>query len=109
MENFILDPENDSVYPWRSSFPSSFYGCLYLISQKVAEELSCRHAIHNMLSENLLVGVTSMHQKAGWMIKVLAGDPYEFRKAMKRIGNSPAKQSVDCLQIFVDIKQMHKF
>tara|TARA_B100002019_G_C20884094_1_gene410158 strand:- start:334 stop:504 length:171 start_codon:yes stop_codon:yes gene_type:complete len=38
-----------------------------------------------MLSENLLVGVTSMHQKAGWMIKVLAGDPYEFRKAMKRI------------------------
>ena len=85
MENFILDPENDSVYPWRSSFPSPFYGCLYLISQKVAEELSCRHAIHNMLSENLLIGVTSMHQKAGWMIKVLAGDPYEFRKAMKRI------------------------
>jgi hypothetical protein len=42
-------------------------------------------AIHNMQSENLLVGVTSMHRKAGWIITVLAGDPYEFRKAMKRI------------------------
>ena len=85
LENFILDPQNDSVYPWQNSFPSPFYSCLYLTSSKVAGELPCRDAIHNMQSENLLVGVTSMHRKAGWVIKVLAGDPYEFRKAMKKI------------------------
>ena len=85
LENFILDPQNDSVYPWQNSFSSPFYGCLYLTSSKVAGELPCRDSIHNMQSENLLVGVTSMHRKAGWIIKVLAGDPYEFRKAMKRI------------------------
>ena len=38
-----------------------------------------------MMTENLMVGVTSMHRKAGWVIKVLAGDPYEYRKAMKVI------------------------
>jgi len=38
-----------------------------------------------MMSENLLIGVTSMHRKAGWIVKVLAGDPYEFRKVMKQI------------------------
>ncbi|MEC8421177.1 MAG: urease accessory protein UreD [Verrucomicrobiota bacterium] len=85
LENFTLDPQNNSVYPWQNSFPSPFYGCLYFTSPKVAEELPCRHAIHGMLSENLLVGVTSMHRKAGWIIKVLAGDPYDFRKAMNQV------------------------
>ena len=85
LENFTLDPQNNSVYPWQNSFPSPFYGCLYLTSPKVAEELPCRHAIHSMLSGNLLVGVTSMHRKAGWIIKVLAGDPYDFRKAMNQV------------------------
>ena len=85
LENFILDPKSDSVYPWQNSFPSPFYGCLYLSSSIVSVELPCRDAIHKMQSENLLVGVTSMHRNAGWVIKVLAGDPYEFRKAMNRI------------------------
>ncbi|MAL86625.1 MAG: hypothetical protein CMI23_09770, partial [Opitutae bacterium] len=85
LENFILDPKSDSVYPWQNSFPSPFYGCLYLSSSIVSVDLPCRDAIHKMQSENLLVGVTSMHRNAGWVIKVLAGDPYEFRKAMNRI------------------------
>ena len=69
LENFILDPQNDSVYPWRNSFPSPFYGCIYLASPKVAEVLPCRQAIHNMMNECLIVGVTSMHRNAGWIIK----------------------------------------
>ena len=85
LENFTLDPQNNSVYPWQNAFPSPFYGCLYFTSPKVAEELPCRHAIHGMLSENLLVGVTSMNRNTGWIIKVLAGDPYEFRKAMNQV------------------------
>ncbi len=85
MENFILEPKNHSVDSWRNSFESPFYGCLYLTSPKVAEELPCRFKIHDMMSENLLIGVTSMHRKAGWIVKVLAGDPYEFRKVMKQI------------------------
>ena len=85
LENFILDPQNESVYPWRNSFESPFYGCIYLASPKVAEVLPCRQAIHDMMNECLIVGVTSMHRNAGWIIKVLAGDPYGFRKAMKEI------------------------
>ena len=50
LENFILDPENDTVYPWQNSFPLPLYGCLYLASTKVAGSLPCRDAIHNMQS-----------------------------------------------------------
>ena len=110
LENFTLDPQNNSVYPWQNSFPSPFYGCLYLISPKVsAEELPCRHAIHDMMTENLLVGVTSMHRKAGWIIKVLAGDPYEFRNAMKELGNFYMKQLDDSPQSFEGISAMTNF
>jgi hypothetical protein len=40
-----------------------------------------------MKTENLLTGSSSLYHKAGWMIKVLAGDPYEFKRAMKEIRN----------------------
>ena len=85
LESFTLEPENESVNPWRKSFPTPFYGCFYLVSPKVSNELPCRQKIHEIKSENLLVGSTSMHHQAGWMVKVLAGDPYEFRKAMREI------------------------
>ena len=85
LESFTLEPENESVNPWRKSFPTPFYGCFYLVSPKVSNELPCRQKIHDMKNENLLVGSTSMHHQAGWVVKVLAGDPYEFRKAMREI------------------------
>ena len=85
LESFTLEPENESVNPWRNSFPTPFYGCFYLVSQKVSNELPGRQEIHEMKNENLIVGSTAMHHKAGWMVKVLAGDPYEFRKAMRGI------------------------
>jgi urease accessory protein len=85
LESFTLEPENESVNPWRNSFPTPFYGCFYLVSQKVTNELPGRQKIHEMKTENLIVGSSAMHHKAGWMVKVLAGDPYEFRKAMRGI------------------------
>jgi urease accessory protein len=85
LENFDLTPEDNSIDPWRNSFPSPFYGCMYLISPKVSSELPCRDSIHGLMNDRLLVGATSMHRKAGWTIKVLAGDPFEFRKTMKEI------------------------
>ena len=85
LESFTLKPENESVTPWRNSFLTPFYGCFYLVSPKVSDELPCRQKIHDMTSESLLVGSTSMHRKAGWVVKVLAGDPYQFRKAMDEI------------------------
>ncbi|OUU36308.1 MAG: hypothetical protein CBC16_10270 [Verrucomicrobia bacterium TMED56] len=87
LESFTLEPENESVNPWRNSFPTPFYGCLYLVSPKVSNELPCRQEIHDMKNGNLIVGCTSMHHQAGWIVKVLAGDPYEFRKAIKEIRN----------------------
>ena len=85
LESFTLEPGKGTVYPWRKSFPTPFYGCFYLVSQKVSNELPGRQEIHEMKNENLIVGSTAMHHKAGWMVKVLAGDPYEFRKAMRGI------------------------
>ena len=85
LESFILEPENESINPWKNSFRTPFYGCFYLLSPKLSDELSCRKEIHDLKNDSLLVGSTSMHRKAGWVIKVLAGDPYEFRKAMKLI------------------------
>jgi len=85
LESFILDPGNESVLPWKNSFPTPYYGSFYLISPKPREHLPCRERIHGMMSPSLLTGVTSLHRKAGWMVKVLAGDPYEFKRAMKEI------------------------
>lgn len=85
LESFILEPENESINPWKNSFQTPFYGCFYLLSPKVSDELPCRQEIHDLKNDSLLVGSTSMHRKAGWVIKVLAGDPYEFRKVMKLI------------------------
>jgi urease accessory protein len=85
LESFTLEPGNDSVNPWRNSFLTPFYGCFYLVSPRVSGELTCRQKIHDMTTENLLVGSTSMHNKGGWIVKVLAGDPYQFRKAMHKI------------------------
>ena len=84
-ESFVLDPENESVLPWKNSFSTPFYGSFYLISPKLREHLPCREKIHGMISPNLLTGATSLHRKAGWMVKVLAGDPYEFKRAMREI------------------------
>jgi len=85
LESFTLEPENESVNPWRKSFPTPFYGCFYLVSAKVSDGLPGRQEIHEMKNANLIIGSTAMHQKAGWMVKVLSGDPYKFRKAMKEI------------------------
>ena len=109
MENFILEPQNQSVDSWRNSFESPFYGCLYLTSPKVADELPCRFKIHDMMSENLLVGVTSMHRKAGWIVKVLAGDPYEFRKVMKQIRGFYMGQLVEFPRILEGINEINKY
>ncbi|MBP52766.1 MAG: hypothetical protein CMI27_06430 [Opitutae bacterium] len=84
-ESFTLDPENESILPWKNSFPTPYYGSFYLISKKLKEDLPCREMIHRMNSENLLTGATSLHRSAGWMVKVLAGDPFEFKRAMKEI------------------------
>ncbi len=85
LESFVLDPDNESVLPWQNSFPTPYYGSFYLISPKLREHLPCRERIHEMKSPNLLTGATSLHRRAGWMVKVLAGDPYEFKRAMKEI------------------------
>ena len=84
-ESFILDPENETILPWKNSFPTPYYGSFYLISKKLKEDLPCREMIHRMNSQNLLAGATSLHRSAGWMVKVLAGDPFEFNRAMKEI------------------------
>jgi len=84
-ESFVLDPENESVLPWKNSFSTPYYGSFYLISPKLKEHLPCREKIHRLISPNLLTGSTSLHRKAGWMVKILAGDPYEFKRAMKEI------------------------
>ena len=85
LESFVLDPENESVLPWKNSFSTPYYGSFYLISPKLKEHLPCREKIHGLISPNLLTGTTSLHRKAGWMVKILAGDPYEFKRAMKEI------------------------
>ena len=85
LESFVLDPENESVLPWKNSFSTPYYGSFYLISSKLKEHLPCREKIHGLISPSLLTGTTSLHRKAGWMVKILAGDPYEFKRAMKEI------------------------
>ena len=85
LESFVLDPGNESVLPWKNSFSTPYYGSFYLISPKLKEHLPCREKIHRLISPNLLTGTTSLHRKAGWMVKILAGDPYEFKRAMKEI------------------------
>ena len=83
LESFVLDPKNESVLAWKNSFSTPYYGSFYLISPKLKEHLPCREKIHGLISPNLLTGTTSLHRKAGWMVKILAGNPYEFKRAMK--------------------------
>jgi urease accessory protein len=83
LESFSLDPSNDSVHAWRNSFLSPFYGCFYVLSSKLIKDLPNRQRIHELKSSNLLVGTSKIHGSAGWVVKILAGDPFEFSKAMK--------------------------
>ena len=85
LESFVLDPKNESVLAWKNSFSTPYYSSFYLISPKLKEHLPCREKVHGLISPNLLTGTTSLHGKAGWMVKILAGDPYEFKRAMKEI------------------------
>ena len=85
LESFVLKPRNESVLPWKNSFPTPYYASFYLLSPKLKEHLPSRDRIHGMTGPNLLAGVTSLHRKAGWLVKVLAGDPYEFKRAMTEI------------------------
>lgn len=85
LESFVLDPKNESVLAWKNSFSTPYYGSFYLISPKLKEHLPCREKVHGLISPNLLTGTTSLHGKAGWMVKILAGDPYEFKRAIKEI------------------------
>ena len=87
LESFSLEPDNESVFAWKNSFSTPYYGSLYLVSPKLSDHLPCRDKIQSMKTENLLTGSSSLHRSAGWMIKVLAGDPYEFKRAMKEIRN----------------------
>jgi len=84
-ESFSLEPENDSIHAWKHSFPTPFYGCLYLISPKVEDHLPSHQAIHDLKNKQLLIGTSQMHRKVGWIVKVLAGDAIEFRRAMKTV------------------------
>ncbi len=85
LESFVLEPDNESVMPWKHSFPTPYYGCFYALSPKLADLLPCRERIHEMSSPNLLAGASSIHRRAGWVVKVLAGDPYSYKRAMKEI------------------------
>ncbi len=87
LESFSLEPDNESVFAWKNSFSTPFYGSLYLVSPKLSDHLPCRDKIQSMKTENLLTGSSSLYRNAGWMIKVLAGNPYEFKRAMKEIRN----------------------
>ena len=73
-----MDPQNESVYPGK--ILSNLHSMVVYLASAKWLMLPCRQAIHDMMNECLIVGVTSMHRNAGWIIKVLAGDPYGFRK-----------------------------
>ena len=83
LESFVLEPDNESVMPWKHSFPTPYYGCFYALSPKLADLLPCRERIHEMSSPNLLAGASSIHRRAGWVVKVLAGDPYSYKRAIE--------------------------
>lgn len=84
-ESYVLDPENETVRPWKTSFPTPYYASFYLLSKKVSQHLPCRERIQDMKTQSLLTGATSLHRRAGWLIKVLAGDPYEFNRVVEEI------------------------
>ena len=109
LESFVLDPENDSVLPWKNSFSTPFYGAFYLISPKLKEHLPCREKIHAMKSQSLLTGATSLHRRAGWVVKVLAGDPYEFKRAMREIRKLLHSAIGRTQPIFEDFEPMNSF
>ena len=62
-EAFNLEPDNESVLPWKNSFSTPYYGCFYLISKKHREQLPCRDRIQSMKSKNLLTGSSSLHHR----------------------------------------------
>ena len=53
LESFTLEPENESVTPWRNSFPYSlFTGAFTWCLPKVSGELPCRQEIHDMTNRS---------------------------------------------------------
>jgi hypothetical protein len=48
----------------------------------VEDDLPGRELLHDLGSDNLLIGTTRLH-RSGWMIKLLAADAITLRKAME--------------------------
>ena len=50
-ESFTLSPDNESILPWQKSFPTPYYGSVYLISKKLREHFPSRERIHGMIAQ----------------------------------------------------------
>lgn len=81
LERFRVRSDAPDSAPWRSAFPTPYYAAFHLFSPKLEEQLSCRRAIHDLQSENLLAGATRLHH-GGWTVKLLAADSVTLRQAI---------------------------
>ena len=80
-EYYSLRPDDSSVGPWKNAFPEPVYAAFYCFSPKLTNALPCRENLHELASEDLLVGATRLHRN-GWTVKLLAADLITLRKAI---------------------------
>jgi len=83
-EYYSLRPDDSSVGPWKNAFPEPVYAAFYCFSPKLRNEFPCRETLHELASDDLLVGATRLYRN-GWTVKLLAADSVTLRKAIDSI------------------------
>jgi urease accessory protein len=83
-ERFQLSNRDESLAALKLAFPSAYYASLIVIAQRLDQKSSCWSAIHELKTDDLIVGCTRLNA-AGSVIKIIARDSIVMRRSISKI------------------------
>ena len=83
-ERFVLQPSDESTAALRRPFPTGYYASCYVISRQVPPEHEVWRAIHDLGSDDAVVGVSRL-VAGGSTIKILAADSIALTRTLRTV------------------------
>jgi urease accessory protein len=83
-ERFRLRPDDSSLKPLRTLFPSAYWASCYLITPRLTDDHSALNRIRELHGDDLWLGVSRL-ALAGWSIKLIASGSWQMNRAIAGI------------------------
>ena len=83
-ERFVLQPSDESTAALRRPFPTGYYASCYVISGRIPPEYEVWRAIHDLRSDDAVVGVSRL-VAGGSTIKILAADSIALTRTLRAV------------------------